>query len=50
MKTLLSCVIVLSLATTVSAQQTTTVITVNGARLLCEAIMKLERASGHPIT
>jgi hypothetical protein len=50
MKTLLSCIIVLSLASTVSAQQTTTVITVNGARPLCEAIMKLEKASGQPIT
>ena len=50
MKTFFSFLIVLRLASVVSAQQTTTVITVNGARPLCEAIMKLEKASGQPIT
>src|SRR5258708_2579312 len=50
MKTLISLPIALGFALVVSAQQTTTVITVNGARPLCDAIMKLEKASGQPIT
>src|SRR5258708_22046365 len=50
MKTLMSLLIALGFALVVSAQQTTTVITVNDARPLCDAIMKLEKASGQPIT
>jgi hypothetical protein len=50
MKALLSLLIALGIASVVSAQQTTTVITVNDPRPLSETILKLEKVSNQPMT
>ncbi len=50
MKALLSLLIALGIASVASAQETTTVITVNDPRPLSEAILKLEKVSNQPMT